>query len=179
MLLATKDFFLAFTWTWENTAYRTVSLECVDACVEQLYLALDSLPTWCPAPSLVSQPQNVLVLWLSLPPRQPALHTHSLSCWSFLGVLGCLAVSPGHFVAISQQPLDDCSPEHHVHVCWVQQLSHRWILYFSCPVKFKLQEGVKLSLSSVLFGIAESCALVIGKIKEIESKKNCIRKGRL
>lgn len=47
-----------------------------------------------------------------------SLHIQNLSCWVFLGVLGYLAVSPGHLVAAatSQQLLDDCSPEHHVHV---------------------------------------------------------------
>lgn len=44
------------------------------------------------------------------------LHTHSLSCWGFWGAPGFLAVSPDHLVAtaISQQPVDDCSPENHV-----------------------------------------------------------------
>lgn len=49
---------------------------------------------------------------------------------------------------------------------------------FLFPVKFKLQEGVKFSLSSVLFGTAESSALVSGKIKEIESKTEH-QEGRL
>lgn len=45
-------------------------------------------------------------------------------------------------------------------------------------MKFKLQEGVKLSLSSVLFGTSESSALVIGKIKEIESKTDLHQEGK-
>lgn len=44
-------------------------------------------------------------------------------------------------------------------------------------MKFKLQEGVKWSLSSVLFGIAESSALVIDKIKKIESKTELHQEG--
>lgn len=44
-------------------------------------------------------------------------------------------------------------------------------------MKFKLQEGVKLSLSFVLFGIAESSALVIGRVKEIESKTGLHQEG--
>lgn len=96
ILLATKYFFLTLTWTWENTACITVSLESVDVCVEQLYMALDYLPTWCPAPFLVSQPQNVLVLWLSLPPREPA-HPQFviLGFPGGAGVLGCEPIG-GH-----------------------------------------------------------------------------------
>lgn len=45
-------------------------------------------------------------------------------------------------------------------------------------MKFKLRERVKLSLFSVLFGAAESSALVIGKIKEIESKTELHQEGK-
>lgn len=86
--LSESNFFLTFTCTWENTACISVSLECVDACVE----ALDSVPTWCPTPSLVSQPQNVLFLWLSLSPREPA-HP-KLVMLGFLGGAGVLGSEP-------------------------------------------------------------------------------------
>lgn len=141
-------------------------------------LALDSVPTWCPAPSLVSQPQNVLFLWLSLPLREPA-HP-KLVMLDFLGGAGVLGSEPrtlggrSHFSAALGWLQSWASCACLLRVTTVTQIN----LVFSCPMKFKLQEGVKLSLSSVLFGTSESSALVIGKIKEIESKTDLHQEGK-
>lgn len=46
-------------------------------------------------------------------------------------------------------------------------------------MKFKLQECEKLNLSPILFAVTENSALVISKIKEVESKTQLWQAGEM